>query len=184
MNKKIYVFILFLGLFTTGKSQHCGWDNCYAILLDVRDSLTNKIINDLDIILTDSIGKPYTSKWNFDNHKETSIYQGTDTLKFGQNNGNNYPEHGAYNIPIGLNSYMLLVYYNNYPEFNKNGTDKIFIKDNKGHYENISLTFDKNKIAHMCTSNPIRHDEKKLDDTTIKIRLKKKKQAYYKATER
>ncbi len=175
MNKTFYIFIFFLGLFTTAKSQHCGWDNCHVIVLDVRDSLTNEIINDLDIILTDSIGKPYTSKWNLDNHKETSIYQGTDTLKFGQNNGNNYPKHGAYNIPFGVNNYMLLVYGNNYPGFNKNGTDKIFIKDNSGRFDDISITFDKNKIAHMCTSNSIRHDEKELNETTIKIKLKKKK---------
>ncbi len=175
MKKTFYIFILFLGLFTTAKAQHCSWDHCSVIILDVRDSLTNKIINDLDIILTDSIGRPYTSKWNLDNYKETSIYQRTETLKFGQNNGNNYPKHGAYNIPFGVNSYMLLVYYNNYPEFNKNGTDKIFIKDNKGRYENISLTFDENKIAHMCTSNSIRLDENELNETTIKIKLKKKK---------
>ena len=175
MNKTFYIFILFLGLFTNAKSQHCGWDNCYVIVLDVRDSLTNKIINDLDIILTDSIGKPYASEWNLDNHKETSIYQRTDTLKFGQNNGNNHPKHEAYNIPFGEKNYMLLVYGNNYPEFNENGTDKIFIKDNKGRYDSLSITFDKNKIAHMCTSSPIRHDEKKLDETTIKIRLKKRK---------
>lgn len=175
MNKTFYIFILFLGLFTTAKSQHCWWDNCYVIVLDVRDRLTNKIINDLDIILTDAMGNPYTSKWNLDNHKETSIYQRTDTLKFGQNNGNNYPKHEAYNITFGVNNYMLLIYGNNYPKFNKNGTDKIFIKDNKGRYDGISITFDRNKIASMCTSSPIRHDKKKLDETTIKIKLKKKK---------
>jgi hypothetical protein len=137
--------------------------------------LTNKIINNLDIILTDSIGKPYTSEWNLDNFKETSIYQQTDTLKFGQNNGNNYPKHGAYNILFGVDKYMLLVYGNNYPEFNESGTDKIFIKDNKGRYDTISITFDKNKIAYMCTSSSIRNDEKELDKTTIKIKLLKKK---------
>ncbi len=175
MNKTFYIFILFLGLFTTAKSQHCGWDYCYIIVLDVRDSLTNKIINDLDIMLTDSIGKPYTSKWNLDNHKETSIYKSTDTLKFGQNNGNNYPKHGADNIPFGVNNYMLLVYYNNYPEFNKNGADKIFIKDSKNRYDDISITFDKNKITGMCTNNPIWHHKKSLDEITIEITLNKKK---------
>ncbi len=144
-------------------------------MLDVRDSLTNKVINELDIILTDSIGKPYTSEWNLNNYKETSIYKGTDTLKFGQNNGNNYPKHGGYNISFGVNSYMLLVYSNNYPEFNKNGTDNIFIVDNKGNYESVSLNFDKNKIAHMCLSNSIRYDKKELNETTIKIKLNKKK---------
>lgn len=175
MNKIFYTFLLFLGFFTTAKAQHCGWDNCYVIVLDVRDKMTNKIINDLDILLTDSIGKPYTSQWNLNNHKETAIYQSTDTLKFGQNHRNNYPRHGAYTIPFGLNNYMLLVYDNNYSGLNKNRGDKICIKDNKARYEEVSITFDKNKIASMCTNNTILHDEKKLDDKTIKIRLKQKK---------
>ncbi len=173
--KKTLLILFVLGLFSTAKAQHCGWDNCYIIMLDVRYSLTNEIINDLDIILTDSAGKPYTSEWNLYNYKETSIYQNTDTLKFGQNNGNNYPKHGAYNIRFGVNNYLLLVYFNNYPGFNKNGTDKILITDNKGRYENISITFDKNKIASMCTNNPIWDDKKLLDETTITIKLNKKK---------
>lgn len=174
MYKTFYLFLLSLVLFKTAKSQHCGWDNCSVIILDVRDSLTNKIINDLDIMLTDSSGKPYRSKWNVDNFKETSIYQNTDTLKFGQNSGNNNPKHGYYNIPFGVNNYMLLVYYNNYPKFNKNGSDKILIIDKKGRYDNLSLTFDKTKIAPMCTSSDIRHNNNKLDATTIKIKIRKK----------
>ncbi len=173
--KKNLLFFLLIAFFSTAKAQHCGWDNCFVIVLDVRDSLTNEIINDLDIILTDSIGKPYTSEWNLENHKETSIYQKTDTLKFGQNSGDNYPKHKAYNIPFGVNTYMLLVYYNNYPEFNKNGNDKVFIQDKMGRYDSISITFDKNKIADMCTSSPIWQDKKELDETTIKIRLNRKK---------
>lgn len=172
MLKKMYIILLIvLGLFTTAKAQHCGWDNCSVIVLDVRDSMTNEIIDDLDIILTDSIGKPYTSEWNLSNFKETSIFQNTDTLKFGQNNGNNYPKHGAYNIPFGVGNYLLLVYYNNYPEFNKNGTDKIFIRDKKGRYGNSFMFFDKNKIERMCTSNPIWHNQKALDEITITIKL-------------
>jgi hypothetical protein len=174
MYKTFYLFLLSLALFKTAKSQHCDWDNCYVIILDVRDSMTNKIINDLDIMLTDSSGKPYRSKWNLDNFKETSIYQNTDTLKFGQNKGNNYPKHGSYNIPFGVNNYMLLVYANNYPDFNENGSDKILIKDKKGLYDDLSLTFDKTKIAHMCTSSPIRHNKNKLDAVTIKIKIRKK----------
>jgi len=174
MNKTFYILTLFLGLFTTAKSQHCGWDNCYVIVLDIRDSLTDDVINDLDIVLTDSTGKPYTSKWNLTNYKKTSIHQNTDTLKFGQNKRNN-PNFGAYDIPFGIGRYMLLVYGNNYPGFNENGTDKIFIKDNTGHYSNLSIVFDKNKIAHMCTSSKIRNDGKELDETTIKIKRKKKK---------
>lgn len=175
MNKIFGIFILLFGIYTTAKSQHCGWDNCYVIILDVRDSLTEEIINDLEITLTDPMGKPYTSKWNFENRKETSIYQKTDTLKFGQNSENNIPKRQADNIPFGQNCYMLLVYRNNYPSFNESGTDKIFIKDNKGQYESSSITFDRNKITEMCTNNPIWQHKKPLKEKTIEIKLLKKK---------
>lgn len=164
--KNIIIIFLFLSAFNT-KAQNCVWENCYIIALDVRDSLTNEIIDDLDIILTDSTGKPYTSEWNLFNFKETAIYQNTDTLKFGQN----YTTNGVYNIPFGVGNYLLLVYYNNYPEFNKNGTDKIFIKDKKGRYEESSTFFDKDKIEIMCTNNPNWHDQKSLDKIMITIKL-------------
>lgn len=139
----------------------------------MQDSLTNKIINDLDIRLTDSIGKPYTRKWNLDKDKETSTYRITDTLKFIQNKKNSYLKLETYNITFGVNNYMLLINYSDYPKLNENETDKIFIKDNRGRYDNISITFNKNKIVHMCIDSQIQRDEKKLNETTIKIKLKK-----------
>lgn len=175
MNKSIFIAIIFLGLFTTAKSQHCGWDNCSVIILDVRDGMTKEVVNDLEIILTDVNGKAYTSEWNLTNFIETSIYQNTDTLKFGQNNGNNSPKHGAYNIPFGVNTYMLLVYYNNYREFNKHGTDKIQINDRQGRYKPTSITFDRGKITHMCTSNPIWYNSESLVNAAITVNLDKKK---------
>lgn len=57
LKKKFYILILFLGLFTSLKSQHCFWDYCRFIVLDVRDSLTNQIVDDLTIILSDGSGK-------------------------------------------------------------------------------------------------------------------------------
>lgn len=174
MKKTIYSFLLIFGLCTTVKSQHCGWDNTYVIILEVRDSLTSKFINDLDIIVTDSIGRPYISKWNIENYKQISIYQKTDTLKFGQNNIASNLRKGATDISFGLGRYMLLVYGNNYPKFNESGTDKIIITDKNGSYENVSITFDKNKIASMCTKKSIWDSEEALEEATIKIKLKKK----------
>jgi hypothetical protein len=171
--KKTVLIILILGLFTIAKAQHCGWDGCYVIILEVRDNATNKIINDLDIILTDSNGKPYTSEWNLKNYRNYSIYQKTDTLKFGQNISNNDPKSNIYTIPFGINTYMLLVYGNNYPNILKSEDDKIIIQDRKGRYE--SKTIDSIKIVHMCTSNRIWRSKKILDESTIKIKINKKK---------
>ena len=166
---------LSLWTFNNCEISTCGWDNCYIIMIEVRDSLTNEIISGLDILLADSNGRPYTSKWNLENFKETSIYQNTDTLKFGQNNGDNFPKHAAYNIPFGVNSYMLLVYGNNYPEFNRNGKDRIFIHDPDNRYDSVSITFDRNKIAPMCTHNSIWHSTKAVEENTFKVTFKKKK---------
>jgi hypothetical protein len=169
--KKILSIIILLGLFTTAKAQHCGWCGCSVIVLDVRESLTNEIIYDLDIILTDSTGKPYTSEWNLRNYKRTLIYQNTDTLIFGQNN--KIADSEVDNIPFGIDRYMLLV-YGNYPNLFESETDKIFIKDPKGRYESISIILDQNKVGSMCTSSTIRRDEDVLNAKTIKVKLKKK----------
>src|SRR5690554_5575985 len=87
MGRIFFGFMIFLGFFTTAHSQHCAWDNSSIIIVEIRDSLTNEIINDLDIILTDSVGNPYTSEWNLRNtsYNETSFTKKSDTLKFGQN---------------------------------------------------------------------------------------------------
>lgn len=174
MKKTTCVLLLILGFLAPAKPQHCGWDHCYVIVVDARDRLTEEVINHLEILLTDSAGIPYTSKWNLENHKETSLYQSTDTLKFAQNTGKNHPKHPVYNIPFGVNCYMLLVYYNNYPDFNRKGTDRLFIKDRNGRYQTTSVSFDAGKITDMCTSNAIWHDKQALDATTITVKLSRK----------
>src|SRR5690554_7304089 len=81
MGRIFFGFMIFLGFFTTAHSQHCAWDNSSIIIVEIRDSLTNEIINDLDIILTDSVGNPYTSEWNLRNtsYNETSFTKKSDT---------------------------------------------------------------------------------------------------------
>jgi hypothetical protein len=170
--KRIFLIILTLGLFTTAKSQHCSWENDYLIILDVRDSITNEIIYDLEIILTDSIGIPYTHKFNLEAYKETSIYQNTDTLKFGQNT--HKAKSMVDDLPFCINRYMLLVNWLTYPRILENKSDKIFISDRNGRYESISIPFGNNKMANMCTSSPIRREKEVQDMVTIKIRLVKK----------
>jgi hypothetical protein len=134
--------------------------------------MTNKIIYDLDIILTDSIGIPYTHKFNLEAYKETSIYQNTDTLKFGQNN--HKAKHMHDDLPFCLNRYMLLVNWVTYPRIRENESDRIFITDRNGRYESISIPFGNNKMANMCTSSPIRREKEVQDIVTIKIKLVKK----------
>jgi hypothetical protein len=162
MKKYLFIVILILGLASCGKAQHCGWDNTDVIILDVRDSLTGAIINGLEIILADSTGKPYTSKWNLKNYKNLTFYQNTDTLKFGQNIKPKYKlsPHTAGPFPFCVDCYMLLVYFNNYPNYNSNGKDQIIIRDidgeqNLGLFEDTSILFDRINISNLCTANPI-----------------------------
>lgn len=179
MGRIFFGFMIFFGFFTTAHSQHCAWDNSFIIIVEVRDSLTNEIINELDIILTDSVGNPYTSEWNLRNtsHSETSFSEKSDTLKFGQNqklktknSSNPYPVQ----IPFGIGYYMLQVYYNNYPHFNENGTDKILIRDKNGQYKSISIAFKNYNIAHMCTNNGFWHYEEELDKVKIEVKLNRR----------
>ena len=169
--KNILSISLLLGLSTIAKAQHCGWCGCSVIILDVRDSLTNDLISDLDIVLSDSTGKPYTSEWNLRNYKTASIFQHTDTLKFGQNN--KIADAEVDNIPFGTDRYMLFVYGNNYPNLHITETDKIVIKDPKARYKSLSIILDQNKVGSMCTSSAIRRDKNLLDTITIKVKLNK-----------
>ena len=172
LKKKFYILILFLGLFTSLKSQHCFWDYCRFIVLEVRDSLTNQIVDDLTIILSDGSGKPYMYKKISDNPFDTSDIQRTDSLKFTLKTSNN-KAHWASDIEFGINCYMLLLWHYVCEELSKDRTDKIVIYDKKGRYHNIAITLDSNKLAHMCTGDPVRFDRKKFDEMTIRIWLKK-----------
>ncbi|RFC55664.1 hypothetical protein [Brumimicrobium aurantiacum] len=174
--KTIISIILLVALSASANAQHCEWDNTYAIILDVRDSLTNEIITDLDIILTDSTEKPYTSDWNLKNYTDYSIYQKTDTLKFGLN-VNHGDSANTYTVPIAIDNYMLFVYGNNYPNFYKSGffeggNDKIKIQDKSGRYE--SITIDEFRIVHLCTNNQIWRNKKILKKASTTVKLKKR----------
>ena len=171
MKNSIAIILLIL-LSASTKAQHCGWDGTFAIILDVRDSLTSEIIYDLNIILTDSTGKPYTSNWNLENYSDYSIYQNTDTLKFGLNAYHDDTTSNTYTIPFGIDNYMLFVYANNYPNLVESGHDKIMVQDKSGKYESIII--DKIKIIHMCTSNQIWNSKKILKKATTRIKLKKR----------
>ena len=180
-NTIISLFIL-LSAITTVKGQHCGWDFTSIIIIDIRDSLTGKIINGLEVVLADSTGKPYTSKWNLENNKNVILYQNTDTLKFGQNLINKPQEFSKVDgpFPFGIGYYMLLVYYNNYPEFNKQGKDKIIIKDvdgdkNLGRFETVRVNFEQKNIASLCTNNyKLWHEEDGVKVVKITVNIKRK----------
>lgn len=173
MKRTLYLIILFLGLFNKAKSQHCLWDNCRFIVLDVKDTLTNEIINNLVIILTDSKGNPYIDQPYLSDQGEGAIIQSTDSLKFVQINRNNYPKLGR---PVfGINKYFLLLNYSNLQYLKKNSKDKILIIDKKGRYKSTSLALDKSKLGHMCDGDPVWLDEKLFDKTTIAIKLSRRK---------
>lgn len=179
---KRFICISTLLLFSSSMvGQHCGWDNCYVIILEVRDAGNGEVIDDLNIVLADSTGRPYQSDWNLENHTLVNIYQGTDTLKFGQNTmGPDSPASTSteYTGPFYFapNCYMLLVYGNNYPDFNKHGKDLILIRDtdgkeNGGHYKDQKLRFSPQKITLMCRSTLIWYDPKYAEGVRIKVGL-------------
>ena len=174
---KLQYFVLIIHLLSASysRAQHCGWDSAYLIIVDVRDSVTGKIIDGLKIILTDSAGKPYTSEWNLNNYKNYNIYQGTDTLQFGQNHIKlkNGSAEMQYPFSFGIDHYMLFVYPNNYPGFNADNTDLIHIVDPTGNYAAKSYPFSFNNILSLCTSMSIWRDKAVLEAREVKVILQR-----------
>ncbi len=161
---------------TPTKGQHCPWDGTYIIILDIRDEVTGKIIDGLDIILTESTKKPYLSNWNLQHGKGLTIHRNTDTLKFGQNLEKQSKDFSINDdaLPFGLGYYMALVYGYNYPDFNKKGTDLILINDvdgenNLGDFETKTIKFTKENIASFCKNSPIWKNPDAVN--TVKITL-------------
>lgn len=180
---KQILFILCSFVAVTGlKAQHCGWDNSNIIIVDVRDIQTGNIINGLELILADSKGKPYTSEWNINDR--VSFIPRSDTLKFGQNvrsKGQKFSEVWG-PFPFGEGYYMLRVYYNNYPEFNKKGTDQIIIRDidgnrNLGDFETAYVTFSPQNIVPLCMDTPIWHRKGFVDEIKITVFMKLKEKS-------
>lgn len=179
MKQYLFIVIVFLTSIFSLQAQHCIWDGSKIIVVEVRDGVSGEKINGLQIMLADSTHKPYTSSWNFENNKRLSFYQGTDTLQFGQNLKGPSETCSYINGPFsfGLGDYMLIVYHNNYPDFNKDGSDLLLIRDvdgdkNAGHFENTAITFNKSSIVHLCTGMPIWHDAHYLDTIKVKVKLK------------
>lgn len=179
MRKIILLIAITVTTLPALKGQHCGWDNAYVIIVDVRDSATGQIIDDLEILLADSVGKPYRSEFNLQNFKELSFSQNTDTLRFGQNLKKETQEFSKINgpFPFGIGYYMLLVYYNNYPDFNKSGNDLILIRDkdgvkNLGSFESKNVKIGKENIVHLCTGESIWHHEESVNKVKIMVALK------------
>ncbi len=180
--KRLFFLLLITIISTTiTHAQHCGWDNSYIIILDARDSITNKVINGLNIVLADATGKPYTSESNLRNYPKLTITQPTDTLKFGQNVKDNkeykYAEEGPF--PFGEDCYMLIVYYNNYPEFNNPGTDLILISDPDGNshlgtFKPQHIHFTAQNIGHLCKSMGLWHGSEAIDRIKINVKLQRK----------
>lgn len=178
---KFSLFVLILiSVFPTINGQHCGWDMTSIIIVEVVDKESGEIINGLNITLADSEGIAYTSRWNLRNNKHLSFYQKTDTLKFGQNLKKKSKKFSQVQGPFsfGVNTYLLLVYYNNYPHFNKEGTDLIIIKDidgekNLGKFKTKTLTFSQDNISGLCVDAPIWRDDKAVNKVKIKVELEK-----------
>lgn len=181
MKKVIITILIIFSLIKASQAQHCGWDYASIIIVEVTDSQSGQLINGLNITLTDSAGYPYKSKWNMENYKNLKFYQGTDTLKFGQNSIKTGEKFSKVNgpFPFGLGCYMLIVYHNNYESFNKNGKDLIAIKDidgnkNSGYFESAKIKFNKKNIAQLCTNYPLWRNQLYLDTIKIQVKLKPK----------
>jgi hypothetical protein len=172
--KKGFLLLFSFIVAVTVHAQHCGWDNSYIIIVDATDNSTGKIADGLSIILADSSGTPYTSESNLRNYQKMSITQPTDTLKFGQNHIGDKKPHDAYEqgpFPFGDGYYMLIVYYNNYPRFNKRGKDWLLISDPKGRYAPQRVRFSSEQIASLCTSQGLWKDGAAVDRYKIAVKM-------------
>ena len=76
----------------------------------------------------------------------------------------------------------LNIYYNNYPEFNKKGTDQIIIRDidgnrNLGDFETAYVTFSPQNIVPLCMDTPIWHRKGFVDEIKITVFMKLKEKS-------
>ena len=179
--KFLLSFCLFVIAALPLAAQHCGWDHAYVIILDVRNANGEKI-NGLDAVLANADGVPYTSEWNLENHRYLTFYQGTDTLRFGQNTKKSGQEFNDVRGPFSfcVDCYLLLVYFNNYPAFNESGTDLIVITDrdgkmNGGDFGTTRVSFAPENITSLCTSNAIWDSDAAVEKVKIKATLAAKR---------
>lgn len=178
MHKIMLPLALLLLTLSQTQAQHCQWDNAYILMVDIRDSETGKAIPKLEVLLVDSSGTPYRSSYNKTNHKNLSFHQHTKRLQFGQNIKKKRQSYSDTKgpFPFGEGHYMILLYYNNYPSFNAQGTDYIQIRDvdgkkNLGRFEMTKLPFSKKDIVSLCTSNAIWHEETAVKAAALSVEL-------------
>ena len=157
-------------------AQHCGWDNAYIAIVDSRDSTSGQTIEGLRIYLADSSGQPYLFPENMRSYHPEHLFIDSDTLLFGQNLRAENEEFSEVNgpFPFGVNSYMLLVSYNNYFYKGNKAKAQVVIEDPRGRYESQLHPFSHEKIASLCTSNTIWHSQSALEGYTISVKLKRK----------
>jgi hypothetical protein len=174
--KYIIVFTFIFTTFTS-KAQHCHLDGSNAIIVEVIDRNNLEVINGLTLTLCDSLGMPYASEWNLHNCCRMDFNMKSDTLIFGQNKIRAGAKTANSNGPYAFarNCYLLEVYGNNYPHFNENGEDLIRIEDKSGRYKTVSVFFDTNQIAPLCTDYQRKYEEHGIETYKITVYLTKTK---------
>lgn len=169
----LLVFILIqLQAFT----QHCGWDNAHILIVDVRDGVSDEVVNGLNIYLINESGEPYLFPENMRSYRPEHLFVDSDTLMFGQNVKPENEEFSEVNgpFPFAVNSYMILIAYNNYFRQAGNSKDQIVIEDPQGRYQKQALPFSQENIASLCTSSAIWHNKDALEQYRISVKLKRK----------
>lgn len=163
-SSKKAILLLFLSLSTGNfvKAQHCNWDLTSAILVEVRDNATGQIINGLDILLTDSLGKPY---------KMTTA----GANKFNQNK-EDYKKYLETGGPFAFEQhfYVLSLTPASYPGIYNRGNALIEVRDkdgskNGGPYQKKSVAFYPDNIVSLCTNHSIWNDEKSMEKVKVLI---------------
>ncbi|MDP2388250.1 MAG: hypothetical protein Q8M29_17885 [Bacteroidota bacterium] len=141
--RQVVAIILLLPLTTTLRSQHCGWDYTNIIVVEIKNSLGQKI-NNLKLTLVDSVGKPYVSDWNSLNGDLYYAKKQNDTLIFYQNLTNEIdstqdPRH----LFVAKDNYYLIVGH-------RSGTDKIKVEDFLGKYPPHFISLKNTSVISLC----------------------------------
>ncbi|MDJ1473702.1 hypothetical protein [Xanthocytophaga flava] len=178
MIKKLFLlFTLITALvtaFSPVKAQHCGFDHAFAIIVDVRDSISGQIIDGLEVFFADSVGIPYKSEWNLIRETTLTIYQKTELFKFGQNQqkGPQSLFEPLTSFPFAINHYMKTLG----SDYDFKQSDLILIKDtdgemNGGYYGTHKVKFKDKNIVSLCKSQQIWQSTEAVNKIKILVTL-------------
>jgi hypothetical protein len=158
--QKLLLFLFFFLCLNHAFSQHCGWDFSSILVIEIKDKMTNQLVEGLKISYCDSLGnvlKDYKKKPLICFHlKETKPYQSDENFLLG----------------ISGENYGLVVH----ADVNLSENNFLRIEDVQGRYAPVEMPLSvKEYLVPLCSSRDSRcHDKEVIAAHTLKILLESK----------